>query len=122
MQMFQIGDLTFYNWKKGRSWIGGNERWEVNTFYLEKYQYCHHVGQGVRSDICQCIGQGGGSGRELLVSTPWHWHQGGSQCHCQLSVEGGQTLRCNDDEDNDDDNDDDGCNDGERLTQSYIKR
>ena len=27
--MFQIGDLTFYNWKKGRSWIGGNDRWEV---------------------------------------------------------------------------------------------
>ena len=27
--MFQIGDLTFYNWKKGRSWISGNERWEV---------------------------------------------------------------------------------------------
>ena len=38
MQMFQIGDLTFYNWKKGRSWIGGNERWEVNKFYFEKYQ------------------------------------------------------------------------------------
>ena len=90
--MFQIGDLTFYNWKKGRSWIGGNERWEVNTFYLEKYQYCHHFGQGVRSDICQCIGQGGGSGRELLVSTPWHWHQGGSQCHCKLTVEGGRSI------------------------------
>ena len=36
MQMFQIGDLTFYNWKKGRSWIGGNERWEVKKKYYFK--------------------------------------------------------------------------------------
>ena len=32
--LLQIGDLTFHNWKKGRSWIGGNERWEVEVWTL----------------------------------------------------------------------------------------
>ena len=106
--------------------MGGTKDGRCTNFILKNIRFSPFWSRW-RSDICQSIGQGGGSGRELLVSTPWHWHQGGSQRHCQLSVEGGQTLRCNDDEDNDDednddDNDDDGCNDGERLTQSYIKR